>query len=144
LQSEPASSLMNYSAASGGEPTPERLDNYQNGFQMKTTLIRTRAKLPGHVLDLFWEYSKKKLSWQEDADLIIRKVLESGGWDSVKWLIATTGYAWLKSWMLERRGAGLDAKRLRFWQLTLSLPKDTVDAWIADNNSNPWQGRGIR
>jgi len=108
---------------------------------MKTIMIRERKRLPAHVLDLFWEYSKKELSWQEDADLIIRKVLESGGWDSVKWLITTAGCAWLKSWMLQRRGAGLDPKRLRFWQLALNLPKDTVDAWIAENNSNPWQGR---
>jgi hypothetical protein len=114
------------------------------GTRMNNTLIRQRAIIPKHVLDLFWEYPKKSLSWQQDSDLIIRKVLESGGWDSVKWLIATSGYAWLKSWMLQRRGASLDPKRLRFWQLALNLPKGTVDDWIADNNSNPWQTRGHR
>ena len=111
---------------------------------MNNTLIRTRVKLPSHVLDLFWEYPKRSLSWQEDSDLIISKILESGGWDSAKWLIATAGYAWLKSWMLRRGGAGLDAKRLRFWQLVLNLPQDTVDSWIAENNENPWHRRGNR
>ena len=111
---------------------------------MKNTLNRQRVTLPKHVLDLFWEYPKKSLSWKQDSDLIVRKVLEAGGWDSVKWLIATTGNAWLKSWMLQHRGAGLDPKKLRFWQLALSLPKDKVDAWITDNNSNPWQARGYQ
>ncbi len=109
---------------------------------MDKTLIRHRVIIPKHVLNLFWEYPKKSISWQEDSDLIIRKVLESGGWDSVKWLIVITGYARLKSWMFQRRGAGLDPKRLRFWQLALNLPKDEVDDWIADNNSNPWYARG--
>ena len=108
---------------------------------MTNTLIRQRVKLPGHVLALFWEYPRRELSWPKDAELVIRKVLESGGWDSVKWLLVTVGYSWLKGWMLERRGAGLDPKRLRFWQLALNLPQETVDAWIADNSSNPWQQR---
>lgn len=107
----------------------------------KKTFIRTRAKLPSHVLALFWEYPKHQLSWPHDAELIIRKVMESGGWDSVKWLLATVGSSWLKSWMLDQRGAGLDPKRLRFWQLALNLPRETVDSWIAENNSNPWQQR---
>ena len=111
---------------------------------MKAPLIRQKVALPKHVLDLFWEYRKQTLSWKQDADLIIRKILESGGWDSVKWLIATAGYAWLKSWLLQRRGTGLDPKRLRFWQLVLKLPQDTVDSWIAENNANPWQTRGNR
>ena len=108
---------------------------------MNNTLIRRRARIPKHVLDLFWEYPKKELSWSEDAELIIRKVLESGGWESVKWLLATTGYAWLKSWVIRRRGAGLDPKRLRFWQLALNLPEETVTNWITENGSNPWQQR---
>jgi len=108
---------------------------------MTNTLIRQRVKLPRHVLALLWEYPTGQIAWPQDADLVIRKVLESGRWDSVKWLLATVGHAWLKTWMLQRRGAGLDPKRLRFWQLTLNLPQSTVDAWIAEHNSNPWQQR---
>ena len=100
-----------------------------------------KVKLPRHVLDLFWEYPKQALSWSLDSDLIIRKVLEVGQWDSVKWLILTAGYQHLRRWVLQRQGAGLDARRLRFWQLALNIPRGTVDAWIANNDSNPWNDR---
>jgi hypothetical protein len=108
---------------------------------MSYTLIRRKARIPKHVRDLFWEYPKTALSWSDDAELVIQRVLESGQWDSVKWLLATTGYAWLKNWMLQHRGAGLDPKRLRFWQLALNLPEATVSQWISENASNPWQQR---
>lgn len=108
---------------------------------MALTTIRRKARLPGHVLDLFWEYPKHRLSWEKDSDLVIRKVLESGSWDSIKWLVATAGYAWLKNWILRHQGAGLDSKRLRFWQLVLNMPHAQVDKWIAENNSNPWHSR---
>ncbi len=111
---------------------------------MKSTTVRKTAPLPKHVLDLLWEYPKDSVSWQKDSDLIIRKVLESGGWISIKWLLATTGFAWLKSWLIQRQGAGLEPKRLRFWQLALNLSKDTVDKWILENQSNPWHARGQR
>jgi hypothetical protein len=111
---------------------------------MTNTLVRQRVKLPGHVLALFWEYPKRQLSWAHDAELIICKILESGEWESVKWLLATTGYAKLKSWIVRRQGAGLDPKRLRFWQATLNLPQESVNSWIASNNSNPWQQRWHR
>jgi hypothetical protein len=108
---------------------------------MKNTLIRQKVKLPNHILDLLWEYDKKDITWPDDADLIIRKVLEKGGWESVKWLITTVGYAWLKNWLIRRQGAGLDPKRLRFWQHVLNLSQNTVTKWIDSNISNPWQNR---
>jgi len=108
---------------------------------MRTNTIRKRTKLPSHVLDLFWEYHKQTLSWSKDADLITRKVLESGNWDSVKWLLVTAGRRWLKEWLVQHQGAGLDPKRLRFWQHILDLPQRLVDGWIATITANPWEQR---
>jgi len=111
---------------------------------MKNTTIRTNAPLPSHVLNLFWEYRKSALSWHTDSDLIIRKVLESGGWDSVKWLLVTAGRAWLKDWIIQHQGGGLDPKRLRFWQEVLGVPQQLVDRWIVAARTNPWEERRHR
>lgn len=110
----------------------------------KKAFIRNRVKLPSHVLALFWEYPKRLLSWPQDGDLIIRKVLESGEWDSVKWLIVTVGRVHLRNWLVHHQGAGLDPKRLRFWQEVVGLPHQTVDSWIATRKSNPWEQRWHR
>ena len=108
---------------------------------MNHTSTRRRTRIPKHVLDLFWEYRKKQLSWSKDTDLVTRRILESGRWESVKWLLATTGRAWLKGWVMENRGAGLDPKRLRFWQAALNIPEEAVAGWIGEGKFSPWRQR---
>lgn len=102
---------------------------------------RKKVTLPHFLRDLFWEYSKSTLSWPEDSDLITRKILEAGNWEMLKWLLSTAGRDSLRDWLLKRRGAGLDPKRLRFWQNVLGLPEQEVDSWIKENSLNPWQNR---
>ncbi|MGC8595702.1 MAG: DUF6922 domain-containing protein [Candidatus Kryptoniota bacterium] len=61
---------------------------------------------------LLWGYPKDSISWQKDSDLIIRKVLQCGCWDSVKWLIATTGFTRL----IQHGGAGLETAGSQGWR----------------------------
>lgn len=102
---------------------------------------QTTVKLTKSIRELLWEYDKRSVSWPEDADLIIRKVLHSGTWDDIQWLRRTLGDPQLRNWLLERQGAGLDARRIRFWQLALELPEDRVREWLERNRQNPWQQR---
>jgi len=100
-----------------------------------------KPKLPKHVRELFWEYPRGTISWPTDADLIARKILELGGWDSVSWLQTIFGKENLRAWFLRHSGAGLEPRKLRFWQLTIGLPNLLVERWIANNRSNPWADR---
>lgn len=72
---------------------------------------------------------------------MIRRLLESGGWEAVEWLREHVGDADLREFIQARRGRGMAPKRLRFWALILDLPTSEVDAWIAGLRTNPWYTR---
>jgi hypothetical protein len=104
-------------------------------------LIRRSARLPQHVLDLLWEYRKSQISWKNDSDLIIEKVLSAGRWDSLKWIINTAGHEALRRWLIRRQGAGMDVQKLRFWQHILKLSPREVSKWVKRVEANPWGQR---
>jgi hypothetical protein len=62
------------------------------------------------------------LSWATDRDLIIARILAVGNWDSLRWLRRRFPDAELRDWLIQRRGAELSSKHLRFWELILDLP----------------------
>ncbi len=97
--------------------------------------------LPRRLRDLFWEYDFHALTWKTDRDLIIGRVLAAGDWPSVRWLRRHLGDAALKSWLVERRGSVLDARRLRFWELVLGLPRREVDRWLRTEARRVWDER---
>ena len=41
----------------------------------------------------------------------------------------------LRQWLIRRRCRGLDAKRIRFWELTLDLPADQVEEWVRERRT---------
>jgi hypothetical protein len=111
---------------------------------MKQDTVRrtsNKIRLPRSVRQLFWEYHKHSISWLEDRDLIIKKILQHGSWDALCWMRSAMDDEALRSWLIDHDGAGLEAKRLRYWQLILNLPKSRVDAWIQSGRENPWNRR---
>ena len=104
----------------------------------RTVRKSDKTKLPSEIRKLFWEYDIRTISWEKDRDLIVNKILHYGSWDAVLWLRAQFPAEALRDWLIERNGNGLDAKRLKYWELMLDIPKRTVDGWIAHVNENPW------
>ncbi len=103
---------------------------------------RTAAtRLPRSLRRLFWDYDFAQLKWETDTDLIIGRILSAGDWASVCWLRARLPRPALREWIARRRGAGLSARQLRFWELILDLPHSDVDAWLADPARQIWDGR---
>lgn len=47
---------------------------------------KREAELPAFVRPLFWQYDFEALTWEQDRDLTIARVLASGGWDVITWL----------------------------------------------------------
>ncbi len=92
----------------------------------------TSEPLPEHLRPLFWDYDFNQLRWPESRDLVIARILQNGGDDALRWLRTEIGDGELGDWIRRTRGRGLDAARLRFWQLILGLPADEVDRWIED------------
>lgn len=99
------------------------------------------GRLPRLLRPLFWEYHFAQLTWKADADLIIGRILTAGTWETIQWLRRRVPNSALKAWLEHRRGAGLSARQLRFWELLLELPHRQVNAWLRDPGRQLWEGR---
>lgn len=103
--------------------------------------MSSETPLPEHLRSLFWDYDFQQLSWPASAELVIARILERGGDEALRWLRKTLGDENLRSWILTRQGRGLDAKRLRFWQVILDLPEEQVNRWVEELLADPWARR---
>ena len=110
-------------------------------------MVRTKTgkkngtRLPPYVRELLWEYDQRKIGWRTDRELIIDRVLASGGWDAISWLRKRLSPQDLREWFFRTKGRSLDPPRLRFWELKLGLPHRSVNEWIRDMMKNPWHRR---
>ena len=102
------------------------------------------VELPELLRRYFWDYDPARLSWEKTRPTILGRLLQTGGWDAVRWLRANAGDDEIRAHLLRTRGRGLDPKRLRYWELVLDLPKEQVDAWVATARANPWYQRTRR
>jgi hypothetical protein len=98
-------------------------------------------RLPRRLRPLFWDHDFTRLRWGADTDLIVGRILGAGDWEAVRWLLARLPKVVLREWIDRRRGAGLSSRQLRFWELILDLPRDAVDAWLADPARATWESR---
>ena len=96
------------------------------------------AVLPDLLRPLFWEHDFEALTWEADRDLIMARVLASGGWEAVRWLRSRVSDTELRGWIERRRGRGLSPRQLRFWELILGLPRRRVNAWLAEESRKVW------
>lgn len=100
-----------------------------------------RTDLPELLRGLFWEYPFDELSWEEDRDLVIGRVLARGPWETVQWLRREVGDEAVREWIERARGRGLSRRQLRFWQLILELPGEEVDGWLEEREPDVWEHR---
>ncbi len=99
------------------------------------------VELPELLGRYFWDYAPGRLTWPDSRQTIIGRLLEKGGFDSVRWLRRHVGDQEIREFIIARRGRGIDPKRLRYWELILRLPEELVSAWIAAALQNPWHQR---
>ncbi len=98
-------------------------------------------RLPRRLRPFFWDYDFAGLTWKADMDLVIGRILTVGDWESVRWLMRRMPMPALRTWIEDRRGAGLSARQLRFWELILRLPARQVNAWLKDPARQIWEQR---
>lgn len=101
----------------------------------------TSKSLPKSLKTYFWDYPFSNLSLKRDRDLIIRRILISGSWDSILWLRRQIGDEDLKAWLIAHRGRGLSPRQLRFWELIFDLPSRHANAWVRAAKETPWGKR---
>lgn len=109
---------------------------------MKTVNSNTRPiSLPSFLKPFFWDTEFSRLKWSSHQDFIIQRILVEGDWNAVQWLRRRLGDEVLLTWILQHKGRGLDKRRLRFWELILQLPNNTVNAWLHTTRDTPWERR---
>jgi hypothetical protein len=99
------------------------------------------VELPELLGRYSWDYGPGRLTWPESRHTIIGRLLEAGGFDAVRWLRRNVDDAEIRDFIVQRRGRGLDPKRLRYWELILELPEPQVDGWIESALASPWYRR---
>ena len=103
----------------------------------------TKYSLPNLLRPFFWDYDFNDLTWEEDQDLIIKRILMSGDWNTINWLRSHIGDEFLKEWIRQHQGDGLSPPQLRFWELVLGIPHRQVNAWLSMERRNTWEKRII-
>lgn len=98
-------------------------------------------QLPALLRPLLWDYDFEALAWENDRDLIIARVLTSGGWEAITWLRSHVGDRALREWIERHQGRGLSPRQLRFWELILELPHRQVNRWLAAEGRKIWEKR---
>ena len=98
-------------------------------------------RLPRGLKNLFWDYHFHGLTWEEDQDLIISRILTSGHWKAVVWLRSRVGDQCLKEWIQRHQGGGLSPQKLRFWEIILGLPHHQVSIWLSEERRKIWEKR---
>jgi len=110
-------------------------------FQMQVQKPASITPLPETQASFFWDFPFKKLTWEADRELVIRRLLTDGSWEAVTWLRRQIGDIALRKWLIMHRGRGLSPRQLRFWSLALALPDRQVRAWAHTARFEPWSKR---
>jgi hypothetical protein len=100
--------------------------------------------VPAALRRLFWDLDSGRLAWDRDCDLIVGRVLASGGWKEARLLRRRLGDQPLREWVIRHEARGLSPARVRFWELVLDLPKAKADAWVRAARVTIWEGRHPR
>ena len=100
--------------------------------------------LPDMLKPFFWDCDFSSLSWEQHGDFIIRRLLQSGSWQALRWLRAEVGDPELRRWIEQRHGSGLSPRQLRYWEIVLDLPHPKVTRWVRASTDQPWQRRLAR
>jgi len=143
LQSRPVGRMRVYSFNSKYPLLKELKSLVEKALAHQSSLgsKRTSASLPKSLQRYFWDYSFKDLSWSKDRDLIIRRLLTDGSWESIRWLRKRIGDDGLRTWLIAHQARGLSPRQIRFWSLILVLPKLQVETWTQTARSSPWSQR---
>jgi hypothetical protein len=107
----------------------------------KHILPSNTLNLPEMIGPFFWDCDFSRISWKDDRDFIISRILCQGTWEAIQWLRKTVGDELLRDYLVTHHGKDLNPCQLRFWELILSIPHQAVSAWLSDARREVWDRR---
>lgn len=89
-------------------------------LSVKTT---TFGNIPPGLKPHFQEYDLQTLNLNRDATLIIKRTLEHGTWDEVRWLFRTYGDCRISAFVRERGERMLSLVTFNYWRKLLHVKR---------------------
>jgi hypothetical protein len=105
------------------------------------TDLSDSIRLPEMIRPFFWDYDFSRISWKEDREFIVSRILSHGTWEAIQWLREMAGDEFLRDYLVTHHGRDLSPSQLRFWELILDLPHQAVSAWLSDVRRTVWDRR---
>lgn len=91
--------------------------------------------VPARIRSYFPEARWEDLDPEVYPDAFMERVLEYGGREEVKWLIATYGPDAIRDFLRRKGARRLTKRSLNFWCLVLALPEVKPHPWASTANS---------
>ena len=91
---------------------------------------------------LFWDVEADALDSELHAAYVLPRVLEYGGWEDVRWVIATYGLERIHSFLRDVGHPELSVRTIHFWRALFRAeeePWPSQSAWRKASNA-PWNG----
>lgn len=99
--------------------------------------------LPKRVGQLLWEYDLNALpTGAELPDVVVERVMVRGGWEEMRWLLASCDRERLRRFLELRGSRVLEPRELAFWAFACAVPDERVETWIRDARERlkAWRG----
>ena len=93
------------------------------------------------VAKYFWDCDFAALTWQQHQDFIIRRILQHGDINALRWLRAQVSDEALKAWIIAHHARGLSPRHIRYWALMLDIDSALADQWVEASRNSLWEKR---
>jgi hypothetical protein len=95
----------------------------------------------GRVAKYFWDVDVSALSWEQNQNFIIRRILQTGDLESLRWLRARLGDTGMREWIVSHNARGLTPRQIRYWALILDIMPALADEWVETALATNWEQR---
>jgi hypothetical protein len=91
--------------------------------------------------DLAWDLPAGWTLQRRHQGFAIDRIMARGSLEQIRELRLAVGDEALAARLRETAGRGLPRRRLRLFEVLLVIPRDQVDAWLADPRRKVWDER---
>lgn len=88
---------------------------------MESKSAPTITRIPERLKPYFQEYNTEQLDIKRDANLVILRVLEFGGWDEIRWLFELYGAKRIRRFIRSYGERSLKPVSFNYWRKLLGI-----------------------
>ncbi len=93
------------------------------------------------VAKYFWDVDFHSIELEQHKNFIIRRILQAGDLESLRWLRTKFGDDILRDWIVSHNARGLSPRQIRYWALILEIDSHLADQWVTEASNSIWGRR---